>query len=765
VLYLFLEVAFRSRLLDVTSSVSDGLTIEALEITGRLIASLGFSVLVSSKLNLGQRNIESRIVHNAAAFALLFFVCFHTQKQIVDYAVSQISEDFKKNAILLSVFKENLFFNKENIKGVTDGDALPTSNEKIFLATLPIVNINNDKYINALTTNQKKLFGNNIVAKIENSDEELAKLEFKLISAQLRSIWTKYKKVTEKKVNQHPEVKKQQKEKAKKLYFSLARKEYYLYEKYKGHTLSLLSSANVDDFINSTFSNDGNFKVIYEEIQSSWHPIADAFIRKVKDKYYPRSTLLNLRENEYIDEDHYNSKTEFINYFRRTLDSEWNHNAESHVNSMYPKAKAFLGLSREKADSILNSHLKELEQIKGTKGSLCYESNNFPEVKQKNDFREVDKLNNNERYGLILVGSNNNKYLHNSYEIGDDSLSKKYLICDTTKIEYKVRKALIRLAVKVNKSFFGFSHDINSYRKYRKTFFGKKDIQKLYRSQDMLVPLGFDSDRKGFEKYYKESLKIKTQRIITSNLASLADMTSSAYLRKHGETSTSLNEVEFYRLPAIQIALDEKFPQMSQSKGYIMMPYRDTVTPKWHMDAISISTRDNIIGDFIENKEKYNGGYLYQVFNDKIEDNKIMDLYAKSIVVPTFVLLVSTIMIIFNIANLIWLSLNTASSKKKSLVLLSTFTLFLALSMLNDNNKYINYYKNLEGDANGSLIILASFLQNTNALFESIGFLNSIINDQIDNFESYAIIDDIEGHDVAKKYRDLQNGIRIYIPW
>jgi len=762
VLYLFLEVAFRSRLLDVTGSVSDGLTVETLEITGRLIASLGFSILIISKFNFG-KNRTSKIFYNTIAYLLSFIVFFYAQKHTVDFAVSQIPDDFKKNAILLSVFKENVFFNKDDIKGVTDGNAQPSSNEKIFLSTLPIVNISNDKYINVLTVNQKQLFGNNIIAKLENADKELAELEFNLISIQLRGMWNVYRDAMQANSKSGVRAKEQQKEIAIKRYEELAGQSWDLYRNYKYHTLSLLSGARVDDFINSTFSNDGNFKVAYEGTYSHYEPWSSRGFPKSRSKFYPLSTLLNLKEDK-EDDEYFNSKIDFIEYFQTKLYYEWNYNAKSHVEYMHRKAEAFLGLSREKANSILNNHLKELDKIKGKKDSLCYESNTFPKAKLSSFFKKVNESE-DIKYGLIVVGGGNDKYLYKSFEIDDDSLSDRYLICDTTKIEYEVRKALMRFAVKVNKYFYGFSHDINSYQKYRKTFFGKKDIQKLYRRQNMLVPLGFNpADKKGFEKYYKESIKNRAKNIVTSKLVAMADMNVNSYVRKHGEISTSLNEAEFYRLPIIQIILDKKFPNMLQKKGYIMMNYSDSrKTPKWHKNAIS--NKDKMINDFINKKEKYNGGYLYQIYNSKIEDDKVMDLYAKSIVVPTFVLLISTIMIVINIANLILLSLNTTNTKNKTLVLSSIFALFLALSMLNDNNKYTEYYKSLEGDTNASLIVLASVLQNTNALFESIGFFNNIINDQINNFEEYAVIDEIEGHDIAKKYRDLKNGIRVYYAW
>jgi hypothetical protein len=671
-------------------------------------------------------------------------VFFYAQKHTVDFAVSQIPDGFKKNSILLSVFKENVFFNKNHIKGVTDDNTQPSSNEKIFLSTLPIVNISNDKYINALTVNQKQLFGNNIVAKLENADKELAKLEFNLISMQLRGMWDEYKKALKISSNTKFKPSEQQKARAAKLYTSLNIQSLNLYRKYRNRVIGFLSNGETDDFINSTFSNDGVFYPHYEKAR---------YMNGYIEEYHHASSLRDL--NQAINNiESFNSVDNFFGYFSSVLYEHFNAPAEISVRFSISKAHKFLGLSHPKSKSLLDSFLLEINSIKGSRGSLCYESNLLPNVKLGHEFRETNKLNKDIKYGLLVFGTKNKKYLYNSYEIDDDSLDKKYLICDTTQIESEIRKSFMKFAVKINKFYFGFDRDVNSYKRYIKTTFGKKDIQNLYRSQNIIVPLGFNpSDKKAFEKYYKESFKNRAKNIITSKLVAMANMNVSSYVRKYGEISTSLNETEFYRLPIIQMILDKKFPQMVRKNGYIMMNYSDSrKTPKWHKDAIS--NKDKIISDFIKNKEKYNGGYLYQVYNSKIEDDRIMDLYAKSIVVPTFVLFISTIMIVINIINLILLFLNTKSTKKKLFVLSTILILFLSLSMFNDNNKYTNYYQSIKGDTNEYLIVLASVLQNTNSLFESIGFFNDTINKQIDNFESYAIVDNVDGYIVAKKYKE-----------
>ena len=97
--------------------------------------------------------------------------------------------------------------------------------------------------------------------------------------------------------------------------------------------------------------------------------------------------------------------------------------------------------------------------------------------------------------------------------------------------------------------------------------------------------------------------------------------------------------------------------------------------------------------------------------------------------------------------------LNPKSVRNKSIVIASVFFLFLITSYFNDNHKYTAYYRSIEGQTSKSIVMLAKLLQNTNILFDYMGFSNDLINRQIDVFERKHVINKIDGNQLLKSHR------------
>lgn len=730
-LYLFLEIAFRARLLDAIGSVSDALTLESIEIIGRLIASLGFSVLVISKFNLGKTKIR-KVAYKTTAYLLSFVMFFYAQKLLVEYFVSVIPDDFKKNSLALSLYKENLFYKKNYIEGVTDTNDSST-NEKVFLATLPIVNISNEVHLKLLDDNKKELFGTNILAKIENADHNLAIIEWQKVSYEIRKIWNKYKRATQsndeyKKIELNNHLKK-----AKDVYRAFDFRVSYAFLRYRKNILNILSSNDTSSFLLSTFDSYGNFFKKEHKFEVSY-------------KYPPylarsESNLLNVD----FESSTYDS-SEFINKFNEGLNRLLKNDVESLLISANHHRKSVFGNEASSWKNVFSTYSENIDQL--TK-NICVELNSLPSFNDEKSIKLIANMSKDIKYGLVIGGTKTNKRLLNLVEIKNDSINSNFMSCNTSTVEQSLRKALGGLATKANKMFYGFDRDYNSTEYYVKSNFGRTEVQVELSKQNIVVPKTFYAgDYEAFLKYYKKSIINGKQIKLNRAMAALANLSVASYTKRYGDFPNNLNEYEFYRTPAVQTFLKNTFPHMIQKNGYIMMDYHTgDYYKKFKYDL------NDVMKDFIEKREKYRGVYLYDLYRGEIENKEMIDNYAKSIVVPTFVLFISTIMIIFNIINLVLLLLNPKSVRNKSIVIASVFFLFLITSYFNDNHKYTAYYRSIEGQTSKSIVMLAKLLQNTNILFDYMGFSNDLINRQIDVFERKHVINKIDGNQLLKSHR------------
>ncbi|MBA6348115.1 hypothetical protein [Colwellia sp. BRX8-9] len=699
VLYILLEVAFRSRLLDAIGTVSDPLTVGSLEITGRLIASLGFSVLIISKFELGKTKIH-KVFYKSFVYVLSFVVFFYAQKFAVDYAISQFPDDFKKKSILLTTFKENVFYDKDSIEGISKDDGTSSANEKIFLATLPIVNVANKKHIDELNDNSRNLFNNNILAKIDNADDGLARFEKKAISKKIISIWSKYKSVTQQ--SNKPSA--------------------YTKNKHKRIANDKYDYATMD------------IRLSYKRYR--------ALIGKLKRKYEFQGYYPSFSNS--LD-----SLDEFSSAFERKLVSRWGGEVKSLMNAGSAEVSGTLDNKNLNWKPTFERYNKKV--VAASKG-VCLKSNKEPRLvrtdRSKIFYNKLERTSKDKsaKFGVVTIKGNS---LSRFYEIDNSSIGNKFSICDISASQSLVRNELTKLVTYVDKNFFGFNKSQLTYSKFLKTKYGKKIVSHTFKRYGVTVPYGYDhSNKRAFYKYYKSSLANELQTSLNQHMSSLIGIRANEYVNKYGNVPRNLNEYEFYKLPAFKLFLQKTFWNMPTKNGYILMDHKGG-------DSYKYFTYDpkKVLKKYIKNRESYNGAYLFQVYNGKVSDKKVLETYAKSIVVPIFVLLISTIMIIFNIINLISLSLDTSGIHNKLRISFGITTLIVVLSFFNNNEKYNDYYAGLESNTNKDVIRIVNILQTSSLLFDIVGILNKPINHLLDSVIETYVVDHVDGNELLKLYK------------
>lgn len=142
-IYILVEIAFRSEMISFVSSVMHYGEVFFIEFSGRFIASFGFSLLVYQTIS-KRWSVRSRAVVVLISF-LSFFVA---EKAAINWIVSSLSPEDKVKAILLSNYKESVIL---NIKKDNFVSSAPTDDIRLTrTAFIPVSNINNEKLISSL---------------------------------------------------------------------------------------------------------------------------------------------------------------------------------------------------------------------------------------------------------------------------------------------------------------------------------------------------------------------------------------------------------------------------------------------------------------------------------------------------------------------------------------------------------------------------------------------------------------------------------------
>lgn len=103
VLYLILEVSFRANMLNVSSTIKDIIEVEAVEVTGRFLASFGFVIFVLSNLSFKNKILKFTLFPLIGVLAFGGF--YQAQSLLIDSIGKNFTPEEKKAMSLLQMDK------------------------------------------------------------------------------------------------------------------------------------------------------------------------------------------------------------------------------------------------------------------------------------------------------------------------------------------------------------------------------------------------------------------------------------------------------------------------------------------------------------------------------------------------------------------------------------------------------------------------------------------------------------------------------------
>ena len=190
-LYILLELAFRSRLLDTVGIISNTTTIQTTEILGRLISSFGIAILFIGLIKAD--GLSKKIIPKFSIYFITFAIAFYGQKFLIDKLENVIPDEKKINAVYLQLLKENLFYGTNTLKfSPYNSNNIMSLESKVFFSVFSWLNMDNNELIAGINNNE--FISRHHKTKLKYSFDEQTKQEFLAIDQQLYSIYSNYER-------------------------------------------------------------------------------------------------------------------------------------------------------------------------------------------------------------------------------------------------------------------------------------------------------------------------------------------------------------------------------------------------------------------------------------------------------------------------------------------------------------------------------------------------------------------------------------------
>jgi hypothetical protein len=745
VLYILLEIAFRTRLLETIGIVSDSSSIENIEIIGRLISSFGFAIFIASLIKLKNTNNIVRVLTFVVVYSLSFGGFFAAQKFIVDSIVSSMPNDLKEKAFYLQLYKENVYY------GVVKSENFPytmknkdASQSKVFLANLSLLNIDNNSYIEYLIGNKASLIENSINYGLDDYGDAVVD-EWYTATSKLNNSYDKFEDAQKSISRKIKSIDKNSKES-----FDLI--DYYKAEEFRGYRNYILSIYATGGYLSAGKTNAG----------IDFH-VATKTAKKIYDRSsifagisYDSKGTLTVKKNARQSLLHHDNGV----YPRYEMEY-------SHIkfNKSDVKSKEDLSLFIKKFENVMLSRIYDelklkLEMIDESLGYKYSDS-----VKDKLVSLSQNLCNKYEDANAVkrVSGINVSDYDEQLIVLSEGRVIKRltasdnsgFTICSFDSKTSELKLILKDIANKFNKAKFGFNRDYSNPSDFHNTEYFRKMLQKELKYKKMDIPLNFNSKSYyDFKKYYTKSIYDSSADRLTYLISSFVNMKHSDYIKEYGYVKLNINEKQLYELPAIKKELKASMPFLYDNNGNFMHVYR---TDDYNVDSY-IDKIPTIKNNFAREKKKF----LNDFAKAPIENQEVLDNYGKALVVPPFVLLVSTIMIVVNLVNLFWKIVPIKNTKIK----LTTNVLFLALIVLlplSFSNPYVQtkYYERLAGHGKShSYLMTTVWLQNTKVLFDKSYSVGKVFNPLIDLFEYKILLSGSRNGDANIRKRNLSKKIK-----
>ncbi len=680
VLYIFIEIAFRAKLIDLVSSNPSFDDIENLEIVGRLISSLGFAVLLSSYIKFKEFKISytiTKVVVVCSSFVGFYFA----QEKALDLIVERIPVEVKRESILVSTYRENVL---NDINYDTSGQY------KIYLASLPYVSMDNEKLLNYLSDKYINVFA-------ENVQDDISEYNYRKVSQMwfedsqiLNQMWMKYIRAVSKfKWESQREYSDGYKKWIYDLYLFRAERAFFTYRGIIG-SLFVISASKND--LRNTYNNRSYEKSSGYRTNSFNFPIAYDF-----------------------DTD-FTSLEEYIDYWNHAYEYSAFDNVENKLKKAQSIHKKYYGVTK----SYENFFSNYKENMKNYGYEICNLVDAIPESSGIDTEKAKTKAVN------IKTKRNGDPII--SYVDIDFKLNNKYLICDVRNIAHKMHSGFKSVADFINPYFFGFNQDIYSESQFYRSEIGQLMLKEAYEDEGYILPNGFNPlDKVAFAREAKRYMESKNQNGLDNEIARLVDMNTSDYVRKYGHVPKEADEIEFYNISGVSLFIQNNLPFFSKTNGKWDVHYKGVGLNKY------FETRSNeILTKYFTKRMEFDGNQKLSNFKGDKKEIELLDSFAKITILPVFIMVISTIFILLNIANIIMLTFNIERFSFR----FGFCLIFLLLMIVMIN------YENLE-DLNDTekLVVLYSsentkkmfyFMKNSESLLGNLNILEDSFNDFFD---------------------------------
>jgi len=724
VLYILLEVAFRTRLLETIGIVSDTSSIESIETLGRLISSLGFAILVASLIKIKKANFAIKLTTFVVVYLISFGGFFVGQKFMINALVASIPNEVKEKALYLQLYKENIYYGNMNSKNFPyTMENKNTSQSKVFLANLPLLNVDNNKYIDYLVSNKSALIEKSVESGVEASDDIILS-NWYIATGELNGLYDDFKSIQKSIGKKIKSIAKDSENDFK----MLAHYKKDEFRKYRNEILAIfsigghISSASKIRGIASTLrSKPDNFSTGYDVLR--YDQRGTLFIRKsAMDRLvfhdngvYERYFLL--RGAIDFDKDKIETEKDLADFIYAIENAMVR---QIHKDLLFKLKTIDKKLGYKYSDEVLS-------KVKKLSNNLCKTHQYSKSVKNKGFKNYI-----HEPSAVVLSDGHEIRRVEINHEILNDNVlnGKRILVCSYKDKVPSFKLILKDIADKYNNVKYGFKRDYTKPVNFFRTKYFRTMLQKQLKNKKMEIPLNFNSGRYSeFKKYYRKSVYENANIRLTSAVASITDMYYSDYIKKYNHVPLNITEKALFELPAIENKVKESTPFLYDTKGRFIHRYR---TNEFNHSS-SLDKLPTVKDNFAREQKKF----LTAFAKDPLANADVLDKYGKALVVPPFVLFISTVMIVVNLISLFWKFVSIKNPKMKVATNVFFFILVVIVPLL-FSNTYVDtkYYDRIQKHGTPQLYVLTTiWLQNTNVIFEKTYILGRVFEPLIDKFE------------------------------
>lgn len=698
IIYIILEIMFRSNLLNVSATIQDNSEIIKLENVGRFLASFGFSIFIVSiiKIKKEYRNRTKFImfISYPFIFCLAFYSFMQGQKILIEHIAQNINTQMKREMLLTSLVKEAIYFNKIPVKPIYDSTSKNDIDSKVFLSFFPSL-----------------IIGSDLTKQYEPEIDALVDI-------------TLTEKMLKNKDSSNKEVDKFIKDYIKNYQVALSNVKYGEKANFTG-----FKKQEIKIMLNYIATNMG----IYALKNDIYNINKDNKFEKLNKDVHMKESISAIQNNLFKIKDGRN----FNELFNSTMSDHMNFTFINHENYLELVDESFFNLVKDNDYSALLKYYSFGYDIR----KQCK-----IEISEKNEINFYYGYNKNHILNIKTNTEENKLIFEELYKQITDRIPKeKYIIyCDYSYNQY------VGLLTRIEK-YFKYVGVVHNKDKFSLKTLNKNTINSNYyyrrMALNLMIEFIYDNTGKHIIKKFdnlNEFESFKNSIIFTDSnfYSSINKFMVNKYIKEFNKRAIE-DGLNFNKLLRMDIQLDIP-SHFYESKEVIEtfkkgMPFIINEENKFfnNINELSESKKNGLRLYYVEHKKKI---YTEILLNTRLLEEgekyeKLGNDIAKGFIAPIFVLSISNIMIILSIIN-IFIKIIQVLEIKYTRIIQILLIISLICIPYYTKNRY-SEHPLFEKYPNKSMLNILNWTQNTEYL------LNNLDNDLI-FFESiYSMIEKV----------------------